>query len=336
MPLERAREWAGQQLRPKQYVDEDDAETPAEIQDPHTWRDEASPSFRDKLAAKKYQTLSKSFVLLTLTGILIGGLRRFFPEIYHSEMARTAAAVVAIVVGTALLTIKWMLNRLENFDWLVLNLPSGIEVYLGEFDSTTEGNPQFLPIRGFTLWGSKANNYELGELSDDFARAFSKQDRSADDPLRMGLPPEIGDKARKTWFGTVISVVSDGVEPDGASREIDVRVWPSSRDHSDTIQGLMGLVRQKDTRIEDLQDDLADMRESRNKYRREAKKTRSEVRQEFISDQTDMFEAINPSVNMSAGQHRDDGVQQSSPSATGGTGQTDPVVQDAMEVMNDD
>lgn len=338
MALERAREYAGQKLRPKQYVDEEKAKTPSEVQDPHTWRDEAAPSFRDKLAARKYQVLTKSFVILCLLGVFIAGTRSLAPELYYSETVRTAAAVVAIVAVTALLTIRWKLNRLENFDWLVLNVPGGTEVYLGEYTTADSGEePVFKPIRGFTLFGAIGNYYELGDLSDDFARSFAKKERKADDPIRMGLPKAVDDRAIDTWFGTVLSVVSDGLEPDSTSPEVDVRIWPSARDHDDTIEGLMDLVKQKERRIETLQSENSDIRESRNKYRRDAKKTRAEVRKEFIDDQKDIFESINPSVSMANGQNQQNGAH--TPHSGGGNGtslERDPVMQDAMEAMSDD
>ncbi|APX98701.1 hypothetical protein [Natronorubrum daqingense] len=334
MALERAREWAGQKLRPKQYVDEENAKTPYETQDPHTWRDEAAPSFRDKLAQRKYRILSKSFVLLCLLGVGIAGMRSFFPGIYYSEAVRTLVAVVTIVVVTGLLTINWMLKRLEHFDWLILNLPGGVEVYLGEYTTTNGGEePIFKPLRGFTLWGTVGNHYELGDLSDDFARSFAKKDRKADDPVRMGLPKEADEQSVSTWYGTVLSVVSDGVEPDATSPEVDVRVWPSARDHDDTIDGLMDLVRTKERRIDDLQKEVSDLRESRNKYRHEANKTRQEVRDELVDSQKEIFESINPSVSMAAGQASQN---QHTQTRSNGTTDPDPVMQDTMEAMSNE
>lgn len=313
----------------KQYVDEDTARTPSEIQDPTSWRDETSASFRDKLARRRYRILSKSVFIVVGAIVLIASIRRWVPELFYSELARSAVLYIGTASALVLLGMKIQRSMLKNMTWLVLDLPDTTEVYLGRYSASIGGEQSaFKPVCGFTVGGLQSRHYTLGEMSDEFARHFSKQSREADDPIRMGLPPGADEKALDTWFGHVIPVVTDGLQPNSTSGTIDVDILPSARGHEETLEDLIERLKTKDRRVSELEDELADIREERNKYRQEAKKTRSEVRTEVKNEYGQLLDKVTVGTRAHQ-QPAQNGT--TSPSASG-----DDVIDEVIEGMADD
>ena len=313
--LGKIRSYLGDDQPERQRVRPDDVEAPHDVQNPTTFPDEATPTLGERFRQNSTKVLTHSFLIIAGLAVIAVMIHRYAPELYTSWW--TTRVLPAVVVAGLIFAAgaNWLLGKLSEHDWLVLRYPLTIKLYLGEFDTTDDGTRCFLPYRGFTLLGGKAHHYELGEVSEKLAQSAAKRGRSAQDPVKMELPgDEKAAPVEDTWLGRIGHVVTDGIVPNTTHPEIDFFVTNSSNDHETVVDSLVDRLRKKDAKINELEDKLDTALEQRDHYRTEAKKTYTEVREEFKNDTVDLMIATrNPS------QLRDDDNSSSSSSVSPGT-----------------
>lgn len=332
MALDRIRDRLDRDGPDRQRVSEESVSQPDEVQDPTTFRDEATPTFKERFERNKYRIIGQSFLIIAVLGAGIIYTRRYFPGLYTHPVT-TRGVPLAVLLGLAVFAgTRQIRGTLKEMDWLILNYPQSLGLYLGEFDTDDTGTRTFVPYRGFSLMGGKSIPYELGELSDGLAQSAAKKGRSADDPVRMALPGGEMYRHVDTWFGTVGSVITDGMVPDTTNPDVDLIVTASSNDHADVMDDLIDRLRKKRSKVGELEDKLETMREQRDHYQREAKKTREDIRDEERDFITDVMVATrNPS--QLSDEDQADGPSKNGGSVGGiGDGGLPPELEDEIDV----
>lgn len=314
--MNRLKSHLGRDSPTRETVNTDSIDSPHDVDDPTTFENGATPSLKERIQASYVTILTNSLLIIGVGVFTIYMTLRYAPGIVESPVVRRGVPIAAIALVLVLIGAKWMHGVVQRYDWLVLRYPKTVVLYLGDFQTTDDGARVFLPVRGFSLLGTKADHFTLDDVSDSFVQSAPKRDRDPDEPVRIALPQD--DKAAPvadTWFGRVGHVVTDGLEPNAAHPHIDYYVTNSANDHETVVDELLDQLEKKTRRIETLEQDLEFEREQKEQYRELAEQTYEEARDEMKDDVVDIMTAQrNPSTL------RDDDGSASGPSQNGSGG----------------
>ena len=289
MPLNNLRSRLGRDGPEQQRVDADEINEPDEIQDPTTFRDEATPTLKERLKNNKFRLIGSSFLILAALGFTLIQTRRYLPELYTHPATTRGLPLAILLVGAFFAGTKHIRQRLRDLDWLILVYPRTHKLYLGEFKSGEDGTEWFEPSRGFSLLGGTSHHYELAEVSEKLANSAAKKERDPTDPVRIGIPQ--GGMTRKTgtWFGTVGSVITDQLIPVKETSQIDFIATGSSNEHDELLEEYKDRFMMKKRENERLENRIEDLQEELDQAKIEAKQKREEIRKEEREHMKELF-----------------------------------------------
>lgn len=295
----------------QRYHSNEGPKMPDEVSDPHEWQDESKIKRREWLARNKRTLVAVSFLGIVVMGILSFWARTFIPQIIHNTYFQVGVYHLVLITVVSVLSIRSYRDKMTRFDWLVLAYGDRTQVYLGYYNTTEEGDPCFVPTKGFSMLGYRSDVLTLGDMSSEMARQFSKTDRKADDPAKIRLHPSMTASA-ETFLGTITVQLTDGLEPDEFGRETDIEA---------TVPDLADKKQMNDLKVEleeqvkengYLKDQVSMLRDQQQSYKEMATSRIDELRDRQI----DHVERIVHAVQGTSG-----GM------GMGGVGGTDPMME---------
>lgn len=277
---------------PKRYLDSDDDEVNLnERADVSEWKDETKPSVTERIKSRKRQALAFGFAGLIALGVVAGWSRTYFPDLYGNPVVQEVTKF-GIVAGIVFIwATKWQRGKLESLGILVMLIPKqGLAVYLGKPETDSAGNRVFVPIKGFDLFGLRGRQLKLGEFDAGFAKSFAKQGRDADDPARIRVEDGLA-HSKQTAIGTVIGVLTGGLEFDEYGRESDLYTRPPELADEETYRRLTRRLESVSSKVVDLRERVDAVEEERDYWKQKALQDQRSIKQEFKKDHADLLEA---------------------------------------------
>lgn len=147
------------------YDGENGSEGKREIFDSHTWEEEGKTPVRERI---KPSTPAGWFlwsgVSILAVGILIWGLK-FFPGAYRSP---TTIITAVLLAGWPVMYVfgnhRAFARLREEFDWSALYYGTDLELRAGKIVGSTDGHPQFVPMKGLSYGGYNPSYLELRDV----------------------------------------------------------------------------------------------------------------------------------------------------------------------------
>lgn len=276
---------------PKRYSSQDGESVDLdETADPSTWRDTTTPTLGERLASRRRQLSAFAFLGFVLFAMVAVYSQRFFPGLYGNVWLQRALIVVVAVPTIFIAGVRWWRGQLEKIDWFVMIGPeSGVRFYLGKFDPHDE--PTFQPLKGFVWAGLRGRKLQLRDLGDDLARQWANRGRSPDDPADIRVA-DARWHSKETFMGTIVGVVTSGLEIDGKGRDSDLYCAPPEMVDEETYQTMTRKLVQTNEEVADLQERNSSLKEQRDSWKRKAKKNRDEVEEDLVGLLNDVGEAV--------------------------------------------
>lgn len=147
------------------YDSEPSSEEEREIFDAHTWDDETSPSWRDRLTPSTPAGWFLAAGLAVLVfGITVWGIK-FFPGAYRNPDTLLGAVLLA---GWPVMYV-WgghrAFERLRNtVEWSILYYGTDLDVRPGKTVGTTDGHSKFVPMKGMSVGGYRPKYLQLKDV----------------------------------------------------------------------------------------------------------------------------------------------------------------------------
>ncbi|AUX09287.1 hypothetical protein AArcSl_1658 [Halalkaliarchaeum desulfuricum] len=287
--------------------DDEEARTPDEEIDLEEWSSTTSIGLGERLKRS-----ARTFATLGLLGVAIIGIL----WAWGSQLAIGLFSNVVVQAGTVLLGtfatgllvgIQHQRGVITRSDWLILSTSEGVTPFLGEFHTSEDGTNVFVPYRGFDFLGDRARPLYLRELGEDVARSHAKKGRNPEDPVRIRVDDGMV-QVRDTAYGTVVSVISGGLEVDAFGRYSDVFCTPPEQVTAENYRQL------KDQLEMYLQRDLPKLKRENEMLEQQVENLRDRLRQstdeeinQFIDRLARVQEVSNPHSNGQSGQEQTNG-----------------------------
>lgn len=285
-------------IKPSQrYADTSEAETPDETLDPETWNHDAKPGLGQRLASAKRTLLLYGAGIAVVLGILSVYAREFVVGVVSNPLLQTALIysgllLVGVVIGT-----KQFQNRIERWDWLVLQLPDGVVPMLGEYESVDDGTSVFIPYRGIDWLGYRSQQLQLGELGSSVARTLAKRGRDMDSGARIRVDDAIS-ATQETAYGRIVSVLTDGLEVDEFGRHSDVYTLPPQTVDASQYEELRRqLSKYSEKIVPQLREEITVLESEIDRLQTSRKESESDALDEFIGHYERVEQARNPDVD---------------------------------------
>lgn len=266
----------------KRYHSSSDVNLPEDISDPHTWRDESTIKRREWLARNKRALLTFLALGLVALIVLLIWFGQLIPQIIFDERVQILVGLLTLISITFLAGIRFHKSRATEFDWLILPYRDRVVRYLGYYSTSENGTPMFIPVKGFTLFGFRANPMTLGDMSTEMARQFAKSDRKADDPAKIRLHSKLVSTA-ETNFGTVVCQFTEALEPDEFGMETDIEAKPPTLAPEDTMLELKTELEEQTSQNAYLKDQVSMLRDQKKNYKEMALATEKEIENRMIN-----------------------------------------------------
>ena len=254
---------------------------PDDVADPHTWKDESAARRREWLARNKRMIVTVSFLGLVVFAILMIYFSRFIPQLFANTYVRVFVGGGLFTATIFLAGARHQRNKLQRVDWLILIYPEGVQRYLGYYSETEDGAPMFIPVKGFTFFGSRSSKFTLGDMSNEMARQFSKGNRKADDPAKIRLHPSMCAVAQ-TDMGTVVAQLTGELTPDEFGRETDIEATVPELADKDRMADVKEEIEKQVAHNAFLKDQVDMLEQQRDDYKQVAMDTLDEAEERIV------------------------------------------------------
>lgn len=278
MSAERAKEITNRRGGGEKNYSDGSAQDLDDAADPETFEDDQQESAWSRLMQHKAMAIGLSSLVVIALVLLFFFARDFIPGLLANPLVR-AFAVLGAIVGTVFVwATKRLLGKLKEWDWLVEMLPHGVRVWTGEFD---HGDCSFTPYRGFTLWGSRANEYEIADLGDQYTHHAARRGKAPDDPASIKLLRSFSSWAH-TWMGTIAVTQTDGHAPNYDPSNHPVIATPPNEKREAEVSDLANQVQTLEDKLREKEERIDSLIEEKNTYKIEATARRDEIRTEVM------------------------------------------------------
>lgn len=272
----------GRILPGQRYADPSDAQTPDEQIDPETWHHDAKPGLGERLARSKRTLAMYGLFIAVSVAILFIWSRQFIVGVATNPATRTVGTHLAVFIMGLVMGIKSFRGRLQEWDWLVLQLPDGTMPLLGELEQADDGTTIFIPYSGIDWLGFKARQLKLGELGSSIARTLAKQGRDMESGARIRVDDAVM-ASRDTAYGTVTAVMTAGLEIDPFGQHSDVYTAPPNTVNAEQYKQLRDRLRDYvEDELPRLQSENSYLKQQKNDLRARLHQTDDDAIEQFI------------------------------------------------------
>lgn len=265
-----------------------------EISDPHTWKDETVSTAGEWVSDHPILGALIAIVGLLVLAVLALILQNFGSAILQSFWFKLGVGLTATHATVYYVARTGQRKAFEDLDWLVLPTPDGVKRYLGHYRESNQGDhPLFVPVRGFSRLGSRAEPYEIGQLSKELKRSYRAMNRDATDTAVIRLHPSMS-RVAQTDTGLTVAQLSGGLSLDPTGRESNlVATLPEIADEG-ALLDLKEELQSEREHQQFLRKRLADVKEQRDEAMTEARDTLRESVEWFSDQYAHMREAETP------------------------------------------
>lgn len=298
------REAAGLPERGQRYVTDD--VSLHEVSDPDTREDESKRGLKEWIHDHPYLAIFAVVLTPVTLLILLVLVERVAPAVIGNPFVQGGTVLVtytALVAWVARRNVHATRNQIHE---LRLAMPNDRQqTYLGTFDTSIDGDPRYLPMKGFGRFGRRGDPYTYGELSAELGRKVEREGGSADDPAYILLRPEYTWVSRSE-YGTHVTQLTDGLTVNASGEYTVLEASKPRMADKDALKDANTTIDQLEDENQDLKGSITQLRRQKRDAEQEAKKRREKIVQEFLHNYKEAAEA--------EGQRRRPRVVDSSPS----------------------
>lgn len=267
--------------RPKRYHSGDWKEL-EEVSDPSTTEDETATYFREYASEHPFQ-----IGFLLVVGVLLLVYLGFVFTSYGSRLLSNIYVQVGGLV-TAVGALAYLGGRstqrsdLAGMDWLVLLTSDGVNHYLGYYaEAETSGEPLFIPAKGFTMFGSRANPYTVADISPELARTFRNLSWDPETPAVIRLDPSLAQTHRTDW-GFIVGQISSGLQLDPQGQESNLQTADPDLADEGALQDLTEELEQHQSQIGRLREEKNTLEKALDEARDRLQRSQEEAIDRFV------------------------------------------------------
>lgn len=287
--FERTRSLLGRSSNDGTYLDVDsDFQTPQEVENPHTNRDNTKTTKREWIAENKLFVLSLSLLGLAVTIFTLIFFGRYFITFLAHPWTHRGLAALVIGGGFYGLGRSSKGTQMKKMQKLNLYNPDTGESthFIGRYRAL-EGatHDVFVPFKGLRSFGHEPEAYRIGELS---AELVKKHNHSPEEEAVIRLHPA-ATAVEMTDRGMEITQLTSGIEPDPFGRDSNLEASLPDIGSDETVLDLKDELEKLEEENHNLQDRNQMLERQRDNAIEEAQQARREVLDE-IGDIAEVFQ----------------------------------------------